>query len=98
MIRKQVGDEFLVHHAQVVGLAKIDVEKMLADGIPERRVAGFVTHAADFADDRRFKRITMLGDEQEPHQLKHSPIAAVPVIRMQKEAADFAWPIVLFEQ
>src|SRR5579862_3686092 len=69
---------------------------MAANGIPERRASVVIGDASDFADDRALKRIGMLGDEEESHELKQAAIAIVAEIGVKEERADLAGAVVFF--
>ena len=96
MIGHEVGDEAFVDNAQIIRPAKIDVEEMTADCIPERGAAVVVGDASDFADDGALKRIGVLGDEEESHELKQAAVAVVTEIGVKKERADLGGAVVFF--
>src|SRR6476660_3053488 len=59
-------------------------------------MAAVIEHAADFGDDRALENLRMLRDEEEADELEHLPVAIVPPLGMQEQAADLAWAVVFF--
>ena len=90
MARHQIGDEFLVDHGEVIGLGKIDFEKMLADGIPEGVWPRSSTTPRISAMTVGSKRSLCSAMNRKRRELEEASVAAAAIILAQEQAADFA--------
>ena len=64
----QVIDELFADHRDMIGGGEIDIEKMVADGIPERTFPVVVYHAAHFGDDHGVEIFDVIGHEEEARE------------------------------